>query len=300
MPVSHHLFVLNLFSAMQDGFDTSLQNRLFQHLKQLVRERDPFLGQAGHYFVQEYIRREFAKFGTVESHTVGWQSKTYENLILNLGKQEGGQPPPILIGAHYDTVPGSPGADDNATGVAVLLELARYFSKEIPRHPLRLVAFDLEEYGWGGSLPYAAFLKESGEKLRLMLSLESLGYCSDEPGSQTYPAKFLEYIYPSRGNFIALIGNLGATGDMIQISHKMKEKVACEWLPVPLKGQVLPDTRRSDHAPFWDLNYRAIMVTDTANSRNPNYHTPKDTVETLDLRFLAKVCQGLQTLLKIL
>jgi aminopeptidase YwaD len=274
--------------------DDPVQKRLFQHLKQIVRERDPFLGQAGHYYVREYIRQELATFGEVETYTCQWQGKTHENLILNLGQHAGNKrTAPILIGAHYDTVPGSPGADDNATGIVILLELARHFSQEAAQHPIRLVAFDLEEYGWGGSLPYAMLLKERGEALRLMLSLESLGYCSNEPRSQAYPAKFLEYLYPSRGNFIALIGNLGATGDMARISHKMKQKVACEWLPVPLKGKILPDTRRSDHAPFWDLGYRAIMVTDTANARNPNYHTAKDTIASLDLAFLANVYQGL-------
>lgn len=275
---------------VQEG---NLQERFSQHLKQIVRERDPFLGQAGHYFAREYIRQKLTQFGDVETYSTEWQGKTHQNLILNLGQPADPQIPPILIGAHYDTVPGSPGADDNATGIAVLLELARYFSQEIAKHPIRLVAFDLEEYGWGGSLPYATFLKERGEKLRLMLSLESLGYCSHELNSQTYPAKFLEYIYPSQGNYIALIGNLGATTDMVKMRRQIKKQVACEWLPVPLKGKILPDMRRSDHAPFWDCGYRAMMVTDTANARNPNYHTAKDTIDTIDLEFLVGVYQGL-------
>ncbi|MEO0378077.1 MAG: M28 family peptidase [Cyanobacteria bacterium P01_A01_bin.17] len=282
--------------------DTALlQQHLSQHLQQIVRERDPFLGQAGHYFVREYIRQELAKFGEVETYSSEWQGKIHENLILNLRPQvDGKKLAPILVGAHYDTVPGSPGADDNATGIAVLLELAHHFRQTAAKHPIRLVAFDLEEYGWGGSLPYATLLRERGERLRLMLSLESLGYCSNTPGSQTYPAKFLEFIYPSQGNFIALIGNLKATGDMLNISSKMKKKVPCEWLPVPLKGKILPDMRRSDHAPFWDLGYRAMMVTDTANARNPNYHTAKDTVETLNLEFLANVYQGLVRAIEML
>lgn len=275
--------------------NTGLKERLFQHLRQIVRERDPFLGQAGHYFVREYIRQELSQFGSVESQTFEWRNEIYENLSLSLPSQGDKQSAPILVGAHYDTVPGSPGADDNATGVAVLLELARYFSQHLPSHPLRLVAFDLEEYGWGGSLAYARALKQRGESLRLMLSLESLGYCSTEPGSQRYPAKALEYIYPDQGNFIALIGNLSATVDMVRIRHLMKPNVSCEWLPVPFKGHILPDTRRSDHAPFWDLGYRAVMVTDTADARNPYYHTPRDAIATLDLDFLTQVCQGLQT-----
>ncbi len=283
---------------MSKAQDANLQERLSQHLKQIVRERDPFLGQAGHYFVREYIRQELTKFGEVETQIVKWQGKQHQNLILNLGQTKGKTPPPILIGAHYDTVPGSPGADDNATGIAVLLELARHFSQKAAKHPIRLVAFDLEEYGWGGSLPYARLLKERGEKVRLMLSLESLGYCSNALNSQRYPAKFLEYIYPAQGNYIALIGNLGATADMVRMRRKMKAKVDCEWLPVPLRGKILPDTRRSDHAPFWDYGYRAMMVTDTANARNPNYHTAKDTIATINLEFLVCVYQGLTLAIK--
>ncbi|MGB7413596.1 MAG: M28 family peptidase [Thermosynechococcaceae cyanobacterium] len=278
---------MSVSNAEQD-----LQTRLTQHLRYIIRERDPFLGQAGHAFVREYIRQELTHFGTVESHAFNWQGQTYENLILNIRGQDKSQSPPILIGAHYDTVPGSPGADDNATGVAVLLELARFFSHTAAQHPIRLVAFDLEEYGVGNRA-YAEHLKQQRESLRLMLSLEMLGYCTEAPGSQAYPARFLESIYPAQGNFIALVGNLGAIADLIKISRTIKTTVPCQWLPVPLKGRTLPDTRRSDHAPFWDLGYRAIMVTDTANMRNPNYHTALDIYESLNLRFLTQVCQGL-------
>jgi aminopeptidase YwaD len=279
--------------------DQELQARLVEHLRYIVRERDPFLAQAGHAFVRDYIRQELSCFGPVESHRFVWQGQTYENLILNLGEQDRNLAPPILIGAHYDTVPGSPGADDNATGVAVLLELARYFSQAAARYPVRLVAFDLEEYGIGNRA-YATLLREQNEALRLMLALEMLGYCTDQPGSQAYPAKILEYLYPSQGNFIALVGNLGAIADLIKISQQMRAIVPCQWLPVPLKGRILPDTRRSDHAPFWDLGYRAIMVTDTANMRNPYYHTALDTYESLNLQFLTQICQGLQIALQAL
>jgi len=201
--------------------------------------------------------------------------------------------PPIVIGAHYDTVPGSPGADDNATGVAVLLELAREIASGPLKYPVQLVAFDMEEYGYLGSSHHAAKYKQQQESIRLMISLEMVGYCNPNPNSQSYPAG-LKYFYPNSGNFIALIGTLRTVPDLINLSGKIRQSgQPCEWLPVPNRGLIVPDTRRSDHVPFWDNGYPAIMVTDTANMRNPHYHRESDRIETLDLDFLAGVCLGL-------
>ncbi len=126
-----------------------------------------------------------------------------------------------------------------------------------------------------------------------MISLEMLGYCNHNPNSQSYPAG-LKYFYPNSGNFIALIGTLRTVPDLINLSGKIRKSgQPCEWLPVPNRGLIVPDTRRSDHVPFWDNGYPAIMVTDTANMRNPHYHRESDRIETLDLDFLAGVCQGL-------
>lgn len=275
----------------------NLKNQLETHLSQIARDRDPYLATAGHFFVQEYIRQQFGQLGSVEIHTFSVRGKTCQNLILNLPSQAGSQKelPPILIGAHYDTVPGTPGADDNATGMAVLLELARMFAAQPTKHPLRLVAFDMEEYGLLGSTEYAAKLKQEQQPLRLMISLEMLGYCDPTPGSQNYPSP-LERFYPNRGDFIALIGNWRTIRDLISISRSIRKVgVPSQWLPVPNRGKIVPDTRRSDHAPFWDAGYPAMMVTDTANMRNPNYHKPSDTIATLDLDFLTGVCQGLES-----
>lgn len=259
----------------------------------LVRERDPYLASAGHFFVQQYIREELQQWGEVETHEFQIRGDTHKNLILNLPSLENKTSPPILIGAHYDAVPGTPGADDNASGVAVLLELAKAFAAEPPQSPVRLVAFDLEEYGLLGSTAYAEHLKQAGQRLRLMLSLEMLGYCDRAPNSQRYPIG-LQYFYPNRGDFIALIGNLSPIGDIIRLSRIIRRSgTPCEWLLVPQQGRLVPATRLSDHSPFWDRGYRAIMVTDTAFMRNPHYHQPSDRIETLDLNFLAGVCQGL-------
>ncbi|MBD2439361.1 M28 family peptidase [Nostoc sp. FACHB-110] len=274
----------------------TLKEQLQIHLHEIVRERDPFMATAGHFFVQEYIRQQFAQWGSVEIHTFKVRGKNCQNLILNLPGQAVGNSrdlPPILIGAHYDAVPGTPGADDNATGVAVLLELARIFATDAAKYPLRLVAFDMEEYGLLGSAEYAALLRQQQQPLRLMISLEMLGYCNSTPGSQNYPPP-LEKFYPNTGDFIALIGNLRTIRDLISLSRSIRKVgVASQWLPVPNRGLIVRQTRLSDHAPFWDLGYSAIMVTDTAFLRNPHYHQSSDAIATLDLDFLTGVCQGL-------
>lgn len=275
----------------------NLKNQLENHLTHIACERDPYLATAGHFFVQEYIRQQFALWGSVDIHTFRVGGKTCKNFILNLPPNgaEKGDLPPILVGAHYDAVPGTPGADDNATGVAVLLELARMFAAEPTRYPLRLVAFDMEEYGLLGSADYAAQLKQEQQPLRLMISLEMLGYRDITPGSQNYPPP-LERFYPNRGDFIALIGNWRTIRDLICISRSIRKVgVPSQWLPVPNRGLIVRQTRQSDHAPFWDAGYPAIMVTDTAFMRNPHYHKPTDTISTLDLDFLTGVCQGLES-----
>ncbi len=279
-----------------------LKQRLYHHLTEIVRDRDPYIASGGHFFVQQYIRQQMAQFGTVETHSFIYKGKTHYNLILNLpAVDKFNHKPPILIAAHYDAVLGSPGADDNATGVAVLLELAREFATNPPKTPVRLVAFDLEESGLIGSQEYVKFLKETGQNLRLMLSLEMLGYCDRSANSQKYPAEVLKYFYPDRGDFIALVGNLPSIPDLVRISRNIRKLgTKCEWLTVPNRGKIVPDIRRSDHAPFWDYNYKAMMVTDTSFLRNPHYHQISDTIETIDLDFLGGVCRGLIKAISIL
>ncbi len=198
----------------------------------------------------------------------------------------------VLVGAHYDAVPGSPGADDNGSALAILLELARAFARAPARRPIRLVAFDLEEVHRSGSRAYAQDLQQRAEPLALMIALEMLGYRDLRPGSQRYPPG-LRHFYPDRGDFIGLIGNLRTLPVLWRLAQAMRKSVPCEFLPMLARGRIVPDTRRSDHASFWDLGYPAIMVTDTANMRNPYYHQPSDRVETLDPEFLTGVCRGL-------
>lgn len=275
-----------------------LKLRLESCLTQIVRQRDPYIASGGHFLVREYIRQSLAEYGTVETHEFPCSNQTHQNLILNLNGVEDSKLDPILIGAHYDAVPGTPGADDNGTGVVVLLELARFLAQNPLKYPVRLVAFDLEEYGLLGSTAYAKSLKENQQKLRLMLSLEMLGYCDRTANSQRYP-DLIKPFYPDKADFIALVGNLKALPDLIRLSRQMKRHgTPCQILPDPSSGRLVPITGFSDHRPFWQQNYRAIMVTDTAMLRNPHYHQPSDNIDSLDLDFLTGVCQSLIAALK--
>jgi Zn-dependent M28 family amino/carboxypeptidase len=265
------------------------QQRLLADLQQLVRPRHARWDELGLMSVRSFVLEELQVHGEVEQHHFGKGADAGVNLILRLP----GQRPelaPVLVAAHYDGPLGSPGADDNASGVAALLELARRWAQTPPKRPVWLVAFDQEEWGMVGSAALARELKSSGQRLHLMLSLEMLGYTAEE---QNYPLEAMKALYGSRGDFIALVANTGAAALLPGLSRGMGAHVKTKVLPVPFKGRQLPDVRLSDHSPFWDEGYNAVMVTDTSFMRNPHYHQPSDTIETLDLPFLQAVIDGL-------
>ena len=265
------------------------QQRLLTDLQQLVRPRHARWDELGLMSVRSFVLEELQVHGQVEQHHFGEGADAGVNLILRLP----GQRPelaPVLVAAHYDGPLGSPGADDNASGVAALLELARRWAQNPPKRPVWLVAFDQEEWGMVGSAALARELKSSGQRLHLMLSLEMLGYTAEE---QNYPLEAMKALYGSRGDFIALVANTGAAALLPGLSRGMGAHVKTKVLPVPFKGRQLPDVRLSDHSPFWDEGYNAVMVTDTSFMRNPHYHQPSDTIETLDLPFLRAVIDGL-------
>ena len=265
------------------------QQRLLTDLQQLVRPRHARWDELGLMSVRSFVLEELQSHGPVEQHHFGEGADAGVNLILRLP----GQRPelaPVLVAAHYDGPLGSPGADDNASGVAALLELARRWAQTPPKRPVWLVAFDQEEWGMVGSAALARELKSSGQRLHLMLSLEMLGYTAEE---QNYPLEAMKALYGSRGDFIALVANTGAAALLPGLSRGMGAHVKTKVLPVPFKGRQLPDVRLSDHSPFWDEGYNAVMVTDTSFMRNPHYHQPSDTIETLDLPFLQAVIDGL-------
>ena len=201
----------------------------------------------------------------------------------------------IVVGAHYDTVPGSPGADDNASGVAVLIELAAM------KLPVRLVAFANEEvpYFQGlemGSWVWAKRARERGEPIRAMYSLEMLGYYRDAPGSQRYPPP-LGLFYPDRADFIAFVGDLGAR-TLVRQSISLFRKHAqfpSEGVAAPA---LIPGVTWSDHWSFRQHGFPALMITDTAFNRYPHYHLRSDTPDKLDYERMARVTLGLAAMLK--
>lgn len=203
-----------------------------------------------------------------------------------------------VVGAHYDTVPGTPGADDNASAVAVLLELARRLPEISLPAPVRLVAFTMEEppaftSGLQGSRIFVRACQAAGERIAGAIVLEMVGYTAPR---QIYPPVLRFAGYPSQGNFIGVVGNRRSRsfGRTVLRGFRRNERLPAESLFVPFDGRVLPATRLSDHASFWDARLPAVMVTDTAFFRNPHYHLPTDTVETLDFAFMAELVRGLE------
>ena len=244
-----------------------------------------------------YISRELADLGyQPERHEYEAYGRTFANVEAAL---EGGDEI-VIIGAHYDSERGTPGADDNASGVAAMLALARFMKGRSPVRTVRFVAFANEEQPHFqtlamGSWRYAQRSRARGEDVVAMLSLESMGYYSDEPGSQHYPPP-LSLVYPSEGNFIGFVGNVR--------SRKLTRRAVASFrgaVRFPSEGAALPEAVPgvgwSDHWAFWQEGYPAIMVTDTAPFRNPHYHRASDTSETLDYKRLARVVIGLEAVI---
>ena len=208
----------------------------------------------------------------------------------------------VLFGAHYDTVPGSPGANDNGSGVAALLELGRRLQGCPLRRRVRLVAFANEEppyyrSDWMGSMVHARAAREQGEKITAMFSLETIGYYSDEPDSQKFPAPLLGRMYPDTGNFIAFVTHLK---DAFLLRRALDAFRRAGTLPVEglTAPAWVPGIDWSDHWSFWQQGYPALMITDTAPYRYPWYHSAEDTPEKLDYPRLARLVAGLDRLAK--
>ncbi len=207
----------------------------------------------------------------------------------------------VIVGAHYDTVPGSPGADDNATGVAVMLALARIFVATRPARTLRFVGFVNEEppYFWSGdmgSLVYAKKCREHGDRIVAMLSLESVGFYSSSPKSQRYPAG-LGLLYPSTGDFVAFVGNVLSRSLVHEAIRTFRSTGALRSIGAAIPNAV-PGAGWSDHWSFWKQGFAAIEITDTAPYRNPYYHTPDDTPDRLNYDHLARFTWAMQAVVK--
>ncbi len=222
--------------------------------------------------------------------------REYANLIAEMpGESRANEI--IIIGAHYDSNLDSPGANDNATGAAAVLALARNFAHKKTARTLRFVEFVNEEPPFFqtadmGSLVYARKCRADGENIVAMLSLETMGYYSDRPGTQKYPFP-LNFVYPSTGNFIAFIGNT-KSGNLVRnaiASFRRHAQFPSEGAALPAQ---IPGVGWSDQWSFWQAGYPGIMVTDTAPYRYPYYHTTQDTIDKINFDRLARVVTGLE------
>lgn len=248
----------------------------------------------------DYIEAQFSSYGYIPVNRT-FAEEQYRNIEIDLyGLQKRDEI--IVVGAHYDTTWMTPGADDNASGVAALLEISRILDNRRYARTIRLVAFANEEVPYYrraemGSMVSAKRSYNRSEQIVAMFSLEMLGYYSEQPGSQRYP-QILRPFYPDRGNFIAFIANPYSINLQYQaISYFRDQQI------FPSEGLIAPPwlvrvIRRSDHASYWYYDYPAVMITDTSFYRNPHYHRGGDSWQTLDYDRMARVVDGLVSMLE--
>ena len=245
--------------------------------------------------VAAYIKNEFSQTtASVSEQPYNVQGKSYRNVIAEFGPDSAER---IVVGAHYDTAGPLPGADDNASGVAGLIELARLLGRQPPPLRVELVAFTLEEppyfrtNGMGSSV-HAESLRKQNIRLRAMFCLEMIGYFSDAPNSQRFPTKLFRACYPSTGNFIGVVGRF-SDWSLVRRTKASMRKAS----PLPVYSINAPTLVRgvdlSDQLNYWHAGYSAVMITDTAFYRNRNYHTGRDTAEKLDYKRMALVVEGI-------
>lgn len=282
---------------------TPSQLEITGHLQQYIQHLAGGLGERNlwHYenlqAAANYIRRLFIAQGyEPETQQYMVDNKTVQNIAAELPGSSLFQEI-IIVGAHYDSILGSPGANDNASGIAVLLELSRLLAHEQLQRTIRFVAFTNEEPPFFATLDMGSYVYASRAKIReehivAMLSLESMGYYADEKNSQTYPVQVLNYWYPTVANFIAFVGNIGSYSLIRQVTGIFRQhaKFPSEGIAAPawVKG-----VGSSDHASFWQQGYPGIMITDTAPFRYPYYHRTSDTPDKIDYCRTARVADGL-------
>ncbi|MDP2618818.1 MAG: M20/M25/M40 family metallo-hydrolase [Hyphomicrobiales bacterium] len=280
--------------------DKSLEDSLRKHVAALTVDIGPrtTLQGDGLERAARYIQKTFEDAGLkVAEQAYPYEGKRVANLIATLPGAAAASTY-YAVGAHYDTVPGTPGADDNASAVAVMLELARRLSRRPVPVPVRFVAFTLEEppafmTGHQGSRVFVRECQRAGDRVAAAVILEMVGYTSPR---QHYPLLFRFAGYPTKGNFIGIVGNWKSRrfGRTVVRGFRKNQSLPVEALFLPFNGWVFPPARLSDHASFWNAGWPALMITDTAFFRNPQYHLPSDTIDTLDFAFMAQLVKSLE------
>jgi Zn-dependent M28 family amino/carboxypeptidase len=244
-----------------------------------------------------YISDQFTSFGyQVTRQPFIFNANTYHNIIAEL-KGDASPEALLIVGAHYDAVRTTPGADDNASGVAGLLGLARELVKARMERTIRFVAFALEEWPVYrsrnmASYHYAKSLSEENARVDGMICLEMIGFFCDREGCQHYPFPFMNLKFPKTGNFIAMVGNMQSKAFTGRIAKSFKKATNLPLMTLNAPA-IMIGIDFSDHWSFGKFGYQALMVTDTAFYRNPHYHVPTDLPETLDFERMAKVVEGL-------
>ena len=304
MPVQAPAFAADKDVTMMDIQETTA--RLKEHLTVLTRS----IGERSVYQpenlkkTETYIRSIFCDIGLdPRSQTYRYEQMEVANIEaeVSLGHTSLNQ---YVLGAHYDSVAGTAGADDNASAVAVLLETARQLAAlktdHLPDISVKFVAFALEEppvYGtrFMGSRIYARNAGKVKEKIDGMICLEMVGYTCRQPGCQDYPFPLMYFGYPEKGNFIGIVANFKSRRFAQGLTQAFlnNPELPVVKLTVPLNGWILPSVRLSDHASFWDEGFKAVMVTDSAFYRNPHYHLLSDSMDTLDFNFMAQLVKSL-------
>ncbi|MBS0181281.1 MAG: M28 family peptidase [Nitrospira sp.] len=270
------------------------RHHLKDDLHRLVGERHPLSAPLRLQEAEAYLHRQFSEAGLiVTQHHFQALGDTYHNVIGTVlpASAQGQSAPPLILAAHFDTVQGSPGADDNASALVVMLDVARRIRSLKLARPIRFIAFNLEEDNLLGSSAYTALLRKNREAIHGAIVLECVGYASDQHNSQKIPPG-VPIAVPTTGSFLAVIGNERSQALTGTVAQAMRSHLPIVPLVVPGNGEKLPDTRRSDHTSFWEQGFQAVMLTDTANFRNPHYHRPTDTLDTLNLDFIASVTDG--------
>ena len=271
--------------------------RLEAAVRRLAVPRHPVASPRALEEAERFVAKQLEACGLpVERQAFDWRGKQHHNVVATLAGTDPARPW-VVVGAHFDSVARSPGADDNASGVAALVEIARLIARrpERPAATMQFVGFNLEEiqdtllHFKVGSKFYVDRLQAQGRRVAGALVLEMVGYTGKR---QVVPAAVqLVKRVPKTGTFLAAVGD--GNSDVLLQAMELAARGVIELvsLAVPLKGWLVPDTRRSDNARFWDAGYPALMVTDTADLRNPHYHQVTDTPDTLNYEFMAQATE---------